>query len=224
MKTSVVTSALHVLGGLIGGAVVSTVLTHSIAARRPAAPAEAAPAHEIPARLAGGDQNAWLEWRLRRLEDGAAAAAAAAETNRPAVGGDGDPAHPPRTYSQADLLVEQQRHVREYDEAIRAHDREPRDAPWADSTARSLSTEMASLSAAGHFSVTGVDCKTTSCKAGFRWPSYAAATETSSQLLNHMYEANCTHTILLPPPPDPTAPYDATMLFDCEEQRADQRL
>jgi len=221
---NIITPALHVLGGLVGGAIVSLAVTHSIAARRTAPPSGGTSPREVSLRLANTDQNAWLEQRLRRLEEtsAAAAAAASASPNRPPGARNGDPATPARDYSASDMLAEQQRHVREYEETIRAHDREPLDAPWADKTARSLSAEMAALAEGGQFAVTGVDCKTTSCKAVFRWPSYAAAIKEGSKLLNHMYEANCTNTIMLPPPPDPNASYEATMLFDCEEWRASQ--
>src|SRR5262245_14234806 len=217
MKKDVITPALHVLGGLLGGAIVSLVVTHSIATQRGRAAVDRPSAVEMPARLASADQNAWLEWRLRRLEDTAAAAAGSADTKSPSATPEGDAATRARAYSEADMRAEQQRHIREYEDAIRAHDGEPLDARWADDTTPKLRTELASLAEASHFAVTAVDCKTTTCKAVFRWPSYEAAVDASPKLLHQMYEANCTRTILLPPPADPNLPYEGRMLFDCEE-------
>jgi hypothetical protein len=211
-----------VLGGVVGGAIVSMVVTHSIASKRTTAPGEETPAREVVAQPADSDRNAGLEWRLRRLEAQAAATTATADVNRSRAARDGGAAPPTHGFSQADQQAEQQRHAREYEETIRAHDREPVDGPWADKTARSLSSEMSRLSEAGRFAVTTVDCKTTTCKTVFRWPSYETALGAYASLLDHTYEANCTHTILLPAPPDPNAPYQATMLFDCEEMRAQQ--
>jgi hypothetical protein len=111
-------------------------------------------------------------------------------------------------------------HGRQHEAALRAHHDEPRDAKWASSTEGMLAADLAGVRDKGKFAVVGVDCRMTSCVTVLEWSSYDEALHGYGATLREPFHVNCGQEILLPPPPNPAAPYQASMVFDCEGWRA----
>jgi hypothetical protein len=111
--------------------------------------------------------------------------------------------------------------VQEHRDAIEAHRRQPVDPRWAAETGRMLDEDLARLGAGeGRFQVLGVDCRTSGCTAELEWPSYPAAVERHVRVLHEPYRVNCARRVTLPEPAGaPSAPYRATIVFDCPPAR-----
>lgn len=101
------------------------------------------------------------------------------------------------------------------------HASEGVDPTWSLDTARSLESDFGHIDST-HFDVIGVDCRTTSCVARMRWRSYADATQDFGAIAHHPFAANCARSISLPQPSDPSASYEAPVIFDCTGFRAEQ--
>ncbi|HEY1693368.1 MAG TPA: hypothetical protein VGG39_14475 [Polyangiaceae bacterium] len=93
------------------------------------------------------------------------------------------------------------------------------DPSWAPSAQASLQSELHDLGEQVGARVQAVECRTTLCAAEVEWSSFAAVGRSSAELVQHGYTENCAKTIYTPPPDDPTAPYHATLFFDCEQFR-----
>jgi hypothetical protein len=108
------------------------------------------------------------------------------------------------------------------DAQIRAESDDPK---WSRGAKQSFQNDFDKLSARGHFEVKDVECKTTSCLATVTWPSYAEAKKMWHGLLHANYAENCSREVLVPEPEQGQAgaPYDATVFFDCTEDRAQQQ-
>jgi hypothetical protein len=112
-------------------------------------------------------------------------------------------------------------HERHHEALLRSHANEPKDARWAAGVEPKLAADLAKAAERGKFSIVGVDCRTTSCVGVMEWPSYAEAVRGYGAAMRQAYRVNCAQEILLPPPPNPQARYQASMIFDCESWRAD---
>jgi hypothetical protein len=130
------------------------------------------------------------------------------------------PAAPPRAAPPAPSETRAQEHAR----LVAAARVEPIDPSWAARSARSLDDDLSKLAAASGFNVVDVACHTTSCLATLEWPSYADARGGYARALREPYALNCPRRIVVDPPGDsPSARVQATLLFDCVEQRAAAR-
>jgi hypothetical protein len=116
---------------------------------------------------------------------------------------------------EADRLHEQQ-----HEAALQRHRDEPRDPRWAAATEKKLEADLDSVAGASKFKVVRVDCRTTTCVGVLEWRSHAEALRGYSATLRHAYTVNCAQEVLLLPPTNPAASYQASMIFDCESWRA----
>jgi len=111
-------------------------------------------------------------------------------------------------------------HEERHEASLRAHRNEPRDAKWARATERKLEADLVKVSDKAKFKVVGVDCRMTTCIGILEWSSYEDALRGYGATFREPFEVNCGQEIVLPPPPDPKAPYQGNMVFDCEGWRA----
>jgi hypothetical protein len=122
---------------------------------------------------------------------------------------------PDEQMREADRLHEQR-----HEASLRAHRNEPRDAKWARATERMLEADLVKVSDKAKFKVVGVDCRMTTCVSILQWSSYDEALRGYGATFREPFEVNCGQEVLLPAPADPRAPYQASMVFDCEGWRA----
>lgn len=99
-------------------------------------------------------------------------------------------------------------------EIIATHERAVEDPTWAPQTRASLLKEIRTVGSKS-FDVRDVDCRTNTCAAVLEWKNYDEAVSSWSTAVEHNYEVNCSREILLPEPPDRSAPYHATMVMTC---------
>jgi hypothetical protein len=129
-----------------------------------------------------------------------------------------EPAPPPESLRLSPEETKQlllQQHQAQLDR----HSREPLDPTWAQQARSSFSADFAALTREQSFTVRRLDCRNTTCVTTLEWPSYAQATESYPLLLQHPYGMDCTRSILLPEPADPTVSYQAHLFLDCENLR-----
>jgi hypothetical protein len=152
-----------------------------------------------------GNRLTTLEHQLARMEAG--------------LGGPSEPMpdEPPSPLEAA--LIEAQS-LALWSSQLAAHAAEAIDEPWSSEASRKLRIDLVQLGEEHGFSLLRTDCKTTSCAAALRWPSYHAAVEGFAALLHAGYEVDCARRITLPEPNDPDQPYDGTILFDCTAVRS----
>jgi hypothetical protein len=157
---------------------------------------------------------ATLEQRMNNLEFNANSEEAQ-RTTRSAVSATPDPPSPP---SREEL---EQRHRT----AIDNIKQETRDYAWASSTEKLLYRDLSTASSASGGRVTSVECRMTGCLATFEWSSYDDAVRNGRwrSLLHARSEANCGREIVLPEPNSPDARYEASMVLNCTDRRAEQQ-
>jgi hypothetical protein len=144
-----------------------------------------------------------------------AAVPASSEAARTSTPPAGNPMDLEEEMREADRLHEQQ-----HEAALQRHRDEPRDPRWASNTEKKLEAELDSVAAAAKFKVVRVDCRTTTCVSVLEWRTYAEAIRYYGATLRHAYTVNCAQQVLLLPPSNRAAPYQASMIFDCESWRA----
>jgi hypothetical protein len=198
------------------GAAVSLVVGHfsktKDVVREEAAGRPSAAVISAPVSAADQVRLAALEARLGSLE----------RTGQDAV------AHPtaaPQPPSEAPSTVQAQAAQREAEDRDRALRRrhadegvDPRWAPTAMTTIRKALTETASQA---NFTVRNVDCRTTMCVANVEWPTYPKALEEFRQVADGI---PCALEVSVPPPDAPERAYQANLVMDCEDWRAEQPL
>ncbi len=117
--------------------------------------------------------------------------------------------------------VEESRRIHEDEEreALDRHARESIDAQWSARAVQSLESDLEQLQVRAHGRAVRVDCRTTMCVATMEWPTHTEAVANYAHLLHGDYEVNCTRSILLHEPDDPTRPYQARLVFRCGDRR-----
>jgi hypothetical protein len=127
------------------------------------------------------------------------------------------PPEPSRSAAAAPTPLESQQR---YEARLQRHAKEPVDPGWSRGTASLIEADV--LKQAGSTSVRlgRVDCRTTSCTAELEWPSMADADRDYVSVVHFPYRANCSRTVLLPPPSKAAEPVRAQLLLDCESWRA----
>jgi hypothetical protein len=103
------------------------------------------------------------------------------------------------------------------------HAAEPLDATWAAAANASLSSDVLDTAKASQFEVTAVDCRSTTCTAELRWPTFALASSNYVNVVQQRMALACTREMTLAKPIDPETPYIATAFFDCSADRSKQR-
>ncbi|WP_157775352.1 hypothetical protein [Melittangium boletus] len=145
------------------------------------------------------------EERLHRLERRLEELTARTEPPPP-------PPRPSREEAKRQLF---QQHQQQLD----MHSREPVDPTWSRSARDSFGADFASLTRGQGFTLKDIDCRSHTCVTTVEWPSYAAATQGYSLLLQHSYAMDCARSILLPEPSAPQGNYQARLLLDCANLR-----
>jgi hypothetical protein len=100
---------------------------------------------------------------------------------------------------------------------------EPVDPSWSGGATESLRTSLSGVGANDGFDLLAAECRTQTCRATLRWPSYEAAVETGMRLPERAIPGlNCTSSIWLkePAPGQAAGSYAASLFLDCSEQRA----
>ena len=118
-------------------------------------------------------------------------------------------ARPDLSTPPADL---DKQHQAERERLIDEHDREPRNRKWA-SEAEAKLTENLAVIGKGKFEAVRVDCRSSTCMATVEWPSYREARAGHMDLLHMTTAVNCIREITVPPPADPEARYQGTMVM-----------
>lgn len=139
-------------------------------------------------------------------------------------------ARSPSDRSQPDASAEEPLEVPDPEERnqrwssyVREQEAQPVDGRWASGASRSFLSDLSSLAAARRFDVVSIDCRMTACIGTLEWPSYDAAQAEYSDIVQAHYGMNCASAIRLPTPHDVLAPYQAKVVFSCEEARAHER-
>lgn len=114
-----------------------------------------------------------------------------------------------------DLAERHARIAASFEEQIAHHRLDSTDQQWAAAVTPPLKTELARVSADNGARLVDVECRSTSCVANVRFPTFDEAAMKYSALVEHPYVAACARSSYLPTPTNPTAPYDARVLFDC---------
>jgi hypothetical protein len=99
---------------------------------------------------------------------------------------------------------------------LAAHRAQSRDAAWASRAERAFMPALQRASQPDTFEVTGMDCRTTSCLATLKAPSYDRARADVRVVLHLPYDMSCARDVFTPAPADPSAPYEMQVLFRCE--------
>ena len=105
-----------------------------------------------------------------------------------------------------------------YQKLLDDHDQDPKDPVWAPQTQQSFARDLDSIGNDTGFTVTSVDCRTTSCTARLNWDDYATASSGYKQVLTGHMEPDCTRSILVRHA-DGDGPYETVAHFDCTESR-----
>src|SRR5262249_13756228 len=111
-----------------------------------------------------------------------------------------------------------QRVVEELQDRIAAHEKAPVDKAWASGTRLAISDALeAARKDLGHPEVelAGVDCRTDTCIASLRFPSYEAAHLGAGAFVTRVTQTSCATTALLPQS-EVAGPVQVPLLFlDC---------
>jgi hypothetical protein len=200
--------------GILGGLSVSWLRPHG--PRRDPNEAPPTPLPEVPLPAAHGEE----ALAVQRPPDVAPRAPAPAPTgSEPTQRASAPP--PAEPMELEDQLREADRmHELQHESALRHHRDEPRDPRWASATETKLEGDLQSVAAASKFKIVRVDCRTTTCVSVLEWRSYGEAVRSYGATLRHAYAVNCAQEVLLLPPTNPAATYQASMIFDCESWRA----
>lgn len=217
MTTSKIAMIVPAVAGVIAGVASSFIFSARGEARPPAgeraqaASAAAASTVYAPVFVAPAGSTQPVD-DLRKRLDALEARSGAAQTGAA-----------PAPLSEA-ALEEQKRATLERHEAlVKAHREEPLDPAWGPSTGSLVRSDLEKLAESSSFKVVEADCKTTTCASTLEWPTFGQASSEWRNVLHHGFQANCSRAVTLPDPPDPGAPYRATIVLDCENWRAEGR-
>jgi hypothetical protein len=207
---AVAISAMGLVSGLAGAALFGRLTA------KPPAPAPAIAVVESAASQ-GGDRAAtvdalrvWLDSERTRLRQEAASDKAAAAPNATAAASE-----PQETLEQARAA-----HLERHKRALAEHRGAAKDPRWAPAAETSLLADVRAIADLGA-SNPQVDCRTTTCAIDLEWPSYDAAVQSYSKVLQADLKVNCVREVTLPEPGDRAAAYRATVMLNCEETRTD---
>jgi hypothetical protein len=217
VRTQNVAVAVAALGGVIAGMLIGPSL---FAAKRN----DSRGVEVVPALAAGNEDQqdqdrrrlAALEAQLGRMEARNVMREAASQPTATTAGAGAD--HKPPDISPE--AVRERLRSLSADRRAR-HQNEPVDPAWARVAEPGLQADLVQLAksdAGAAFVVQGVECKTRSCAAELRFPSYGSADGTASRLLHEPYSQSCARTVFVPEPDDPGAPYTVTLYFQCNDR------
>lgn len=148
--------------------------------------------------------------RMDALERRMAALAAASST---------DPA-PTKEPPSTDPAVMHAMVIRQRDAVLSQFKSEGVDSAWSRTATASLTSDLQKLTEGRTMTIASLECRTTVCLATVHWPSYDDARKQGPDLVTFGYGVNCDRRVFALPPDDPKAPYDATLVFECEGLRS----
>jgi hypothetical protein len=209
-------AALAACLGIVGGFTVSWLRPQGTRTSPNDPPSTPTPAPEIPVPSEQGAEAVAVVRPFERARRAPVVPVSSSEPERP----------PPPPAADAPDLDEQMReadrfHEQQHEAALRRHRDEPRDARWASATEAKLEADLASVATASKLKVVRVECRTTTCVGTLEWQSYPEAMRGYGATMRRPFSVNCAQQVLLLPPPNPAAPYQASMIFECESWRAD---
>ncbi len=199
--------------GILGGLSVSWLRPSGSRSAPKPDPAEPAPVPEPP--LLPAERGAEALALARPSEIGQRASAPASSEPPPPAPPVTSPVDVEEEMRDADRY-----HEAQHEAALKRHRNEPRDPRWAKITETKLEADFESVAAASKFKVVRVDCRTTTCVGILEWRSYPEAMRGYAATMRHPFAVNCAQEVLLLPPSNPAASYQASMIFDCESWRA----
>jgi len=122
--------------------------------------------------------------------------------------------------AEARLSYEEQlaRQIQAHTEAIAKHDREVRDPAWATAAEKSIKDSLATLTTAGKFRTTSIDCRSASCVALVRVASYADAMQVWPSIVQAPNDTDCGTEVTLSPAQAGVTPYDFSVVYDCSQR------
>ena len=153
---------------------------------------------------------AYLEQRLAALE--AQSVLESADAGAPVASA--GPALPTEEELDRQVQATRVRHA----EWRTVHASEARDG-WSTEQESVFKAELQKGSKTGSFTVVGIDCRMTWCRADLEWPSFGAAQAGYPQAL-HVVVPGCESAILLDEPTDTARPYRAIAMYNCESARS----
>jgi hypothetical protein len=109
--------------------------------------------------------------------------------------------------------------LREHEERLRAHDREPIDAAWSARATPLIAQSLSTVAKANRFQLIEVGCRLTTCTAVLEWDSFQDAVQSFQSVAAAPLGVRCAQQLTLPEPQAGAASYRATALFDCEADR-----
>ena len=106
-----------------------------------------------------------------------------------------------------------------FEDLLDAHSIEMTDPQWSRVGSRDLRSDLEELVKATEsaLEVVEVDCRSTMCRVGFRWPHYYDALSYQDHLMSYPYQLNCNRHISLPPPESPNEEYEASLILECKD-------
>jgi hypothetical protein len=202
-------SQLQTVGISLGSAVIGALVVAWFQARTPAAQISApsspsATAAPVQVRVLSSNGDPALAQRLTALEQ-----QVAARDEAPPDTAD----EPPIDREEAEARTAQR-----HEEQRASFEAQAVDRSWAPDTARAFEADFEIFEGRA-FHVGQVDCRTSVCRTQLTWDSYEAALADSRNVVQHRYATNCARVIQTPTPSEPSAPYTATVYFDCANLR-----
>ena len=130
----------------------------------------------------------------------------------PAPSGNARPPPPPDLQPGVD---EESRFAKRLEE----HRLESIDPIWARETKASLEGDVSTqyITQLKNMRLLEVDCRSRSCLMKLEWPSYKTAMGSIKGVLREPFSTNCGRYAFLPPPPDPNAAFQTTIIFYCRQ-------
>jgi hypothetical protein len=209
---SAVKLALPVCAGIAAGVASSLIASQQAESSQGPRAAVAETRAEAPRPSAAGPRD---DLRLRsrlseveqKLED--------LSSDRGATTKEEQPSEPEAIEASREETV--QKVAQQFQAKVERHEREALDAAWAEPAAESFTAGLRGMIGKGSEELRGVECKTASCKATIRFPSYEAARAGFSRYATGFFEIACASSTVLSDPEDPSAPFDVDVLFtDCQ--------
>jgi len=122
---------------------------------------------------------------------------------------------PQLSFEQARDMAIQARDTRD-----RAFNAEYADPKWAREATDSFREDLERLGPMSRFTLDDVECRMSLCRAKVKWDSYHEANANWTHVLHAGYRKNCATEVYVPTPDKTDESYQASVFFDCTEDRA----
>jgi hypothetical protein len=126
-------------------------------------------------------------------------------------------AEPVSTSAPEHSPASEQKLLETWNHRVSAHESEPTDPVWAAQAVVAFQRDLNRISGQLGFRVLKTDCRSSGCASSLEFASYDDAKKHFQPLLHAQYELNCGTEILLPEPQQERGPYQATILYRCDD-------